>query len=1370
RDEDDSSSEPERERQHYPIEPDIQQLCLQFGIDAELTQKLNDIMIEDRQKTWEQDMDKLLEVLKGAHTPRALLAIKLKDMEKGVFVGKAKCGEAVRQMARKHRLDKGAATKLEDAMSIREAMGKDVDKDLQLLDEHLAASNKPSALISMKLESLRKGFHVGHCIYSRETLAGNQGPGVDGVFDKRGKRALGYTDADLDRRFMEEGTGGSSGGLMDEATARKMMQTSQGRSEQWHSGGWDATRSTWQEPDYKPGEQQWASSRSTWTPASTWESYGDRPWKNEHRGDWSSGWRWNDSYKDSKWEPNERHSGHDDDRSSTNTGKDFADPEKWRGWGDYRMWRRRTVLRWRTLTDVPSHKQADRLFRSLDQDLQRKLEDLDDDTLCSSWGFDAIIKRLDLRSGERHGDERRKVARECSLDYSRKQGENLTEYCARVDTAFDRVATQGLPLPDEWKLMFLEEGVSLDERSAQMVKVLMRDQKDYKSALWAIREMDISHREHLKARRTYATMGSEAPLPQVPTYQVERDDESLLDYSDVSSMDSDGEAEVWAILESADVGEDDAPAALAAINQERRKTWRQNRDLKRQLKTDRKFYDRSGQGRGSDGREKARRPGHGAAGGAFRARKSRLRFAELIKRTRCRVCHQKGHWSRECPQKQGAGAKDEKGPPATGMTFLYANALDHSTSQCFDEPPPPTYAVVLLAVGPGAMVVDTAAGQGLVGEQALHNIEGHWALVLGLDVLDQVGKFSVPAKDFEAPASVLRFQNRSTKGSGVGRHLRLRAEQYVYFGTRQGFEFQVETFQSQGGVDSAGLEVADVGHEERPHAMTDRMQSQTDSAWVYGATGTYVPENLNRGEKGGACLAGRVLYWLARLAEEFGSVCRAKRFWPTNQPKSLRRLSEAYETYWRPPTLVNYGANSWGKWFVCSGRTMRVGYWELRPTKGTVKEEKMCLCKKKDAACTLRGQGWAQGATAEPQWQALICVPKPPPGAERAPLPLHPGMMAGGLAGGSFMTARQPAYQRVAEDAAKVTEALQKAQAEQRSAAAAARRAPSAKRKPESDTEAMDTVSDPLEEMREYQPKTERDMKGMVESQLQEMKAAIQGVMASQASQQEALERVTTTVKEQMTAIATAQGQAQEASRMIRAIAQGSSSSKAGQVKVAAAAIDSPPKAEARAPRARGAPQRPVPSGHPSSLGQQMTEPQPQSRPPLAAGAPPGVAPSAWAYIGTAPLDGTSAPAAMASQAMLHQQAAANAGAPQPTRSPALGGYPTYGPPVEQKKDAVTPPRNPDRLFTADEMPIGSAGALTTEASLSLPGTDLAAPPTAAVGPYGKGNNKGKGTPSRRPENRDPWTPGPEEKAAEKRRQEYHEWKEARWKIFHNGR
>mmetsp|Transcript_48764 Transcript_48764/g.106007 ORF Transcript_48764/g.106007 Transcript_48764/m.106007 type:complete len:335 (-) Transcript_48764:44-1048(-) len=221
---DSSDDEPEREPRHYDIDPDIQELAYSFGIDDVLTQRLNDIMIEERQATWEQDIARLYEILKDARTPAAMLNMKLRDIEKGTFVGKAKCGPKVKELARKHKLDKGASTKLEEAMSLREGMGKDVNKDLILLDEHLAASNKPSALVSMKLDSLRKGYSMGHCIYSREApLPGNQAPGVDGVFDKRGKRALGYSDADLDRRFAEQAAESSGGALMDEAAARRMI-------------------------------------------------------------------------------------------------------------------------------------------------------------------------------------------------------------------------------------------------------------------------------------------------------------------------------------------------------------------------------------------------------------------------------------------------------------------------------------------------------------------------------------------------------------------------------------------------------------------------------------------------------------------------------------------------------------------------------------------------------------------------------------------------------------------------------------------------------------------------------------------------------------------------------------------------------------------------------------------------------------------------------------------------------------------------------------------------------------------------------------------------------------------------------------------
>merc|ERR1712046_510757 len=121
----DDSNSPERERRHYDINHEIQELAYAFGIDDELTQKLNDIMIEDRSRTWDQDIARLYEILKDARTPAAMLNLKIRDMEKGTFVGKAKCGPKVKELSRKHRLDHGASTKLEEAMSMREAMGKD---------------------------------------------------------------------------------------------------------------------------------------------------------------------------------------------------------------------------------------------------------------------------------------------------------------------------------------------------------------------------------------------------------------------------------------------------------------------------------------------------------------------------------------------------------------------------------------------------------------------------------------------------------------------------------------------------------------------------------------------------------------------------------------------------------------------------------------------------------------------------------------------------------------------------------------------------------------------------------------------------------------------------------------------------------------------------------------------------------------------------------------------------------------------------------------------------------------------------------------------------------------------------------------------
>ena len=97
----DTSSDPEMEPRCHALDPQIQRLAQTFKIDPGLTQKLNDIMIEKRMNTWEQDLERLYEILKDAHTPAAMLNLKVKDMQKGTFVGKARCGPRVRELARR---------------------------------------------------------------------------------------------------------------------------------------------------------------------------------------------------------------------------------------------------------------------------------------------------------------------------------------------------------------------------------------------------------------------------------------------------------------------------------------------------------------------------------------------------------------------------------------------------------------------------------------------------------------------------------------------------------------------------------------------------------------------------------------------------------------------------------------------------------------------------------------------------------------------------------------------------------------------------------------------------------------------------------------------------------------------------------------------------------------------------------------------------------------------------------------------------------------------------------------------------------------------------------------------------------------------
>lgn len=84
--------------------------------------------------------------------------------------------ERVAMMAREHRLDEAASARLISVFVERARFGCDLAKDCEELNGHLAASNKPSALVSMKLADLRSGRPIGPCKFR-----GGSKPGALGL-------------------------------------------------------------------------------------------------------------------------------------------------------------------------------------------------------------------------------------------------------------------------------------------------------------------------------------------------------------------------------------------------------------------------------------------------------------------------------------------------------------------------------------------------------------------------------------------------------------------------------------------------------------------------------------------------------------------------------------------------------------------------------------------------------------------------------------------------------------------------------------------------------------------------------------------------------------------------------------------------------------------------------------------------------------------------------------------------------------------------------------------------------------------------------------------------------------------------------------
>lgn len=258
--------------EHVALDPDIAELVDHFHISDKQSWLLHEVM-QSRKESFAEDLDAVWKALeKGEEEPVVVLAKKIMELRSGHRLPREDTEENVAKLAKKYKLDEGAASNLLKVMEVRERIhGVDVQADLTMLETHLGHSSAPSKLISVKLKDMFEGCEIGGtwpcCAHrprkkkkgadSDETSSASRARrtkaasgvkkdrrtsrdegGVGGITGRRhrpgGKEILekgmygSFTDLELDKRFGAQGGGDSGKHMMTEKEAMRFQESLRG--------------------------------------------------------------------------------------------------------------------------------------------------------------------------------------------------------------------------------------------------------------------------------------------------------------------------------------------------------------------------------------------------------------------------------------------------------------------------------------------------------------------------------------------------------------------------------------------------------------------------------------------------------------------------------------------------------------------------------------------------------------------------------------------------------------------------------------------------------------------------------------------------------------------------------------------------------------------------------------------------------------------------------------------------------------------------------------------------------------------------------------------------------------------------------------
>ena len=406
--------------------------------------------------------------------------------------------------------------------------------------------------------------------------------------------------------------------------------------------------------DVVPGEPA-SSGTDPWTGNDPWNPVplaadGGRPVSDHTGGYWRS-WDWSDDgWSGRSWQtPSDQQW----NQWQSNVKPDYSDPPTWPGWAHRRLWVQ-AVKHWNKNTDVPTYKRAEKLLRSFGWEMQSDFEHLSEEVLVSSSYLDVIIEVINSKAGVREEDDKRRAYKQAITDNQRHRDETLAQYSVRRQRDFSAASSFGVVIPDALKAMLMREGAGLSDQSQQNLMALLQGNEDNPDAVArALSRMDVRH-DRLSGYVDKELFEEVSGNYVTQNYEASEDEDAL------------DEQETLKELEPLDLNEDQITEVFAVLDQ-RRRTWKQNKLFKADMKKDRGSFSKDGQQgypRGQAGGVPGKMPG-----------RPRLNKEQLKKVSKCRLCHKRGHWAEDCVLK--------KKPPLSAFTYLGGDEATGGIHFCF---------------------------------------------------------------------------------------------------------------------------------------------------------------------------------------------------------------------------------------------------------------------------------------------------------------------------------------------------------------------------------------------------------------------------------------------------------------------------------------------------------------------------------------------------------------------------------------------------------------------------------------------------------------------------------------------------------------